>query len=277
VKKAAAVNQKQRIKKTFYQREGSKWAELWTLLHIYFTFMCISFFSIGVGISDNTNWLVLLGGAIAYFFGLQAAHFFDQTPSAQETGTKYTKLLTPKELLSLGILSAIIAFGIGIYFTIEWKAWHMLWLMPLQGFFVVAYPVAKLFKGFFHNDFWFALSFGFMPVAVGFYANTLTLSWIIIPFGVLCFLLSLMEITLSRHVRKLRKIAAESMNVTPVNIDATATINRTTQGNWNWVIVEKPQKLNSQISIEECIAKPERALQLLCITSYLLAICTFIV
>ena len=262
------------MKKNWYYAEGSKKAELWSILHLPYTFLCISFYAIGVGISDNTNWLVLLGGAIAYFLGLQAAHFFDQLPGM---GSSYVKLLTKKELLSLGILSSIIAFGIGIYFTIEWKAWHMLWLMPLQGAFVVLYPLPQLSKGFFHNDFWFALSFGFMPVAVGYYANTLTLSWIIIPFGVLCFLLSLMEITLSRHVRKLRKIAAESMNVTPVNIDATATINRTTQGNWNWVIVEKPQKLNSQISIEECIAKPERALQLLCITSYLLAICTFIV
>lgn len=263
------------MKKTWYYAEGSKKAELWTILHIPYTFMCIAFFTVGVGISKDTNWLVLLGGAIAYFFGLQAAHCFDQLPSVK--GTKYVKLLTKKELLSLGILSVIIAFGLGIYFTVTWKAWHMLWLMPLQGFFVVAYPVAKLFKGFFHNDFWFAVSFGFLPVAVGYYANTLTLSWVIIPFGVLCFLLSLMEITLSRYVRKLRKIAAEGMNGTPVNINTTATINRTTQGKWKWVTVEKTQTLNPQIPIEECIAKPELALKILCLTSYLLAISIFVI
>jgi len=274
VKKAAAVNQKQKIRKTFYQREGSKWAELWTILHIYYTFMCIAFFTVGVGISKDTNWLVLLGGAIAYFFGLQAAHCFDQLPGM---GTSYVKLLTKKELLSLGILSSIIAFGLGIYFTVTWKAWYMLWLMPLQGFFAVAYPVAKLFKGFFHNDFWFALSFGFLPVAVGYYANTLTLSWVIIPFGVLCFLLSLMEITLSRYVRKLRKIAVEGMDVTPANINATATIFKTAQGNWNWVTVEKTQMLNPQMPITEYITKPELALKILCLVSYLLAISIFVI
>lgn len=225
------------MKKTWYYAEGSKKAELWTILHIPYTFMALSFLAIGFAISKPVNYTVLAGASIAYFLGLGiAAHALDQLPGM---GSSYVKYLTEKELLSLGIIALIIALGIGTYFIITWQAWHMIWLMPLQGFFAVAYPVAKLFKGFFHTDFWFAVGFGAMPVAVGFYANNLSFSWLILPFGVLCLLIALIEITLSRYVRKRRKEVSKGAYSRSDN---------------------------------EFIAKPEKALKLLCLLSYTLAI-----
>lgn len=229
-------------KKTWYYKSGSKKAELWTILHLPYTVMCLSFLLIGFSIQKPINWLVLLGAIVSYFCGLGiAAHALDQLPGM---GSSYVKFLSKKELLSLGIISLIIALGIGAYFIVSYQMWHMMWLMPLQGFFAVAYPVSKLFKGFFHNDFWFSVGFGFMPVVVGYYANTLSLSfsWVIIPFGLLCFLIAAIEITLSRYVRKLR--AEETTGLKSISYSETTS---------------------------EYIMKPERALKLLCLLSYVLA------
>ena len=81
----------------------------------------------------------------------------------------------------------------------------MIPLMIIQASFVILYPVATLFKGFFHTDFWFSISFGSLPCLIGFYSNNLDFSLVVVPFMVLAFLVSLQEITLSRHVRNARK------------------------------------------------------------------------
>lgn len=220
------------MQKTWYYKEGSKAAELWTLLHIPYTLILLSFVVIGFGVQKPINYGALILICTAYFIGIQASHFFDQLPGM---GSSYVKHLTSKELLAMGSVCLIISSGIAIWFIITYNAWHFIWLVFIQSSFVVLYPVATLFKGFFHNDFWFGLSFGFLPVVIGYYANTLTLSWVIIPFGLVCFLISLIEITLSRYVRK--------------------------------------QRIKM---IEEYIAKPEKALKLLCLLSYALAVSVFI-
>lgn len=228
-------------KQTFYQLEGSKWAELWTILHLPYTFMALSFLVVGFSILKPVNYTVLVGALIAYFLGLGvAAHALDQLP---KMGSSYVKFLSEKELLSLGGVSLIIALGIGVWFIIGWHALWMLPLMIIQSFFAVAYPVARLFKGVFHNDISFAFSFGFVPVLIGYYANTLSFSWLILPFGLLCFLIALIEITLSRFVRTRRK-------------EVSAGITTAAAGS----------------SDNEFIAKPEKALKLLCLLSYTLAI-----
>lgn len=192
--------------------------------------MLLSFVAIGFRIVEPIDYRALILICAAYFIGIQASHFFDQLP---EMGTSYVKYLSSKELITMGIVSLIITTGIGIWFVTTYNAWLFLLLVPIQTFFAISYPIAKLFKGFFHTDFWFAVGFGFMPVVVGFYANTLTLTWIVLPFGIVCFLISLIEITLSRYVRDRRKEA--------------------------------------YLGSSERITKPERALKLLCLLSYALA------
>lgn len=229
------------MKKTFYLVESKgKLTELFNLLHLPYLAMNISFLVVGFSIHKPINWIVLVGAAIAYVAGLGiGAHFLDQIPGQ---GTRYVEYWNKNELMFVGVLSLIIAFGIGVYFTIAWGAYWMALLIPAQGFFAVAYPVARLFKGFFHNDISFAFSFGFVPVLIGYYANTLSFSWLIIPFGLLCFLIALIEITLSRYVRTRRK-------------EASAGIATSASGS----------------SDNEFIAKPEKALKLLCLLSYVFA------
>lgn len=217
------------MKQTWYYAEGSKKAELWTILHLPYTFMALSFLVVGFSISKPVNYTVLVVALIAYFFGLTAAHAFDQLPGM---GSTYVKYLTKKELLTLGSISTVIALSLGVWFIIGWQALWMLPLMIIQASFVILYPMSTLFKGFFHTDFWFAVGFGAMPVAVGFYANNLSFSWLILPFGAICFLISAIEINLSRFVRKQRAEGA------------------------NDVLIERP----------------ERALKLLCFLSYVFGI-----
>lgn len=221
------------MKQTFYQLTGSKTAEFITILHPYYTAMCLSFLAIGFGIAGVQRWDVFAWIMLAYFLGLGiASHCFDQLPGM---GSNYVKYLTPKDLMRMGVAAVSAAVMIGIFWMVKLAAWHLLWIIPLQTFFVVAYPYAKFAKGFFHSDFWFAVSFGFVPVMAGYYINTLTFNTEFIPWAVVAALISGIEITLSRYVRKWRK---------------------------NVYLLQEPSVID----------RPEKALKLLCLLSYLLAV-----
>lgn len=219
---------------TWYQATGSKWAEFWTILHLPYTLMSLSFLAIGFGLGGVTRWDALLGIAAAYFLGLGlAAHSFDQLPGR---GSIYVKQLTPRTLTIVGTSALVGGILLGIYWMLQLRAWHLIWMIPLQSFFTYSYPNGKFLNGFFHTDFWFSISFGFIPVMVGAYVNTLTIGLTFIPWALLAALLSAIEITLSRHSRQIRK------------------------------------QFQEQPSMKLLAMKPERALQLLCLASYLLAL-----
>lgn len=236
------------MKKTWYQLEGSKWADIWTILHLPYTAMNLSFLATGFGIVGVNRWDVFAWIVIAYFLGLGvAAHSFDQLPGM---GSSYVKYLSRRELLLLGLAAVTAAVLIGIYWMIKLTAWHLLWMIPLQTFFVWAYPDSRFMGGFFHNDFWFAVSFGFIPVMVGFYMNTLMLNNTFLTWAVLAASISGVEITLSRYVRAIRKNYAEDG-------------------------YGKGSGYSEAVSLryaEYHIHKPEIALKLLCLASYFLAI-----
>lgn len=216
--------------KTWYAAEGSKLAELWTVLHIPYTAMCLSFLTVGFALNGIKDESLYIWTVIAYFFGLGiSAHCFDQIKGM---GSSYVKYLTQTELFITGLFSLIISLSIGITMMVVYSLWHLVWLIPLQTFFVFSYPIAKLFKGTFHTDFWFAISFGAVPVIVGFYINNNSFALIPAAWALFCFLISHIEITLSRYVRKMRK---EQYDVV-------------------------------------YYSKPEKALKMLCVLSYLLAL-----
>jgi len=219
------------MERTWYAASGSKAAELWTILHLPYTAMNLSFLAMGFGIAGIHRWDVFAWITAAYFLGLTAAHALDQLPGQ---GTTYVKHLTPKDLSVIGAFSFIVAVTIGIKWMVTLGAWHLLWIIPLQTFFVVAYPYSRFAGGFFHNDFWFGLSFGFIPVMAGYYINTLTLTGWFLPWALVAALIAWMEITLSRYVRQIRAV--------PIPFALPVTLLR-----------------------------PERALKLLCLLSYLLA------
>ncbi|MFH0904258.1 MAG: hypothetical protein V1854_03610 [Methanobacteriota archaeon] len=221
------------MRQTWYAAEGSKLAEFWTILHLPYTAMSLSFLAVGFGIAGVQRWDVFALVMVAYFLGLGiAAHAFDQLPGQ---GSSYVKYLTPRELRSMGVAAVSAAVMIGVLLMVKLAAWHLLWIIPLQTFFVVAYPYAKFAKGFFHNDIWFAVSFGYIPVMAGYYINTLTLNPEFVPWAAVAAIISMIEILLSRYVRKWRH---------------------------NVYLLQEPS----------VIEKPEMALKFLCLLSYLLAL-----
>ena len=79
------------MKNTWYQIEGSKWAEMWTILHLPYTAMNRSFLTIGFGIAGIHRWDVFAWITVAYFLELGiVAHSFDQLP---EVGLIFHKFL----------------------------------------------------------------------------------------------------------------------------------------------------------------------------------------
>ncbi len=222
------------MRQTWYQLTGSRWAELWTILHLPYTLMSLSFLATGFGLAGVRRWDAFWGIAAAYFLGLGlAAHSFDQLPGM---GSIYVKRLTPRELMTIGVTALTGGVLLGVYWMVRLGAWHLIWMIPLQSFFVWAYPNSGFMKGFFHDDLWFSLSFGFIPVMVGSYVNTLTLDPAFLPWAALAATISAIEITLSRHARTMRRRSDEEPILIPF------------------------------------LGKPELALKLLCLMSYLLAI-----
>lgn len=235
------------MKQNWYQFSGSKLKEFITILHIPYTAMCLSFLTIGFGISGIINWNVYWLTMLAYFFGLGiAAHSFDQLKGM---GSYYVKLLNDNELITIGVSSLLFSVLLGVQLMFELGAWYLLVLIPLQVFFVFSYPMKTLFRGFFHDDFWFAVSFGFLPVIIGYYVNTLSFSLLAVWWGLVALVISEIEINLSRYVRKMRQVKREQY--------------------------ANDNVLYNGYIYPEYIERPERALILLCLMTYLIAITFF--
>jgi hypothetical protein len=199
---------------TWYSAHGSRLAELWTLLHLPYTLMAICFVLIGFSLNKPINWFITGTICLAYFFGLGvAAHCFDQLPGQ---GTIYVKIIKPEELKQIGFGALSIAFALGTTLIITERLWILLPLMLLQTFFAFAYPMSKLFNGYFHNDWWFAVGFGAVPFLTGYIigfsnAGASITSYtvaIAINGAIICLMVSLIEILLSRFVRRARANSA---------------------------------------------------------------------
>lgn len=243
------------MRKAWYHLEGSKKAELWTILHLPYTLMCIAFLAVGFAIHKPVNWELFGAAILAYFLGLGlAAHAFDQLSL---TGSRYVKYLTRRELLAIGISSLITAIAIGVFYMVKYSLWHLIWLIPLQAIFAIGYPIGETFRGKLHNDISFSFSFGALPPLVGFYVNTGELSLVVLPFMVLCGLVAYIEILLSRQCRRLRKELREGI---------------IRMGD----LVFTPRKDSIPAIYRDLIEKPEKALKVLCLLSYVLPFCLFV-
>jgi hypothetical protein len=172
------------------------------LLFLPYTGMCVSFAVIGALTPESFSWERVGAIALIYVLGLGiAAHAADGAGSkkAKPWGEYFSK----RKLLLLAGIALSLAYGIGLYYIV----FFVPLLAPiaiLEGFFLVTYNF-ELFSGRFHTDFWFAVSWGALPVLAGYVIQTNTIDATPILVSVATGLVSYAEIRLSRPYKELRR------------------------------------------------------------------------
>jgi hypothetical protein len=116
--------------------------------------------------------------------------------------------LTRRQLVVLAVAGFVPAAVLGLYLALVYAPL----LIPLglvEVFFLLAYNM-ELFNGAFHNEEWFAFSWGFLPVLAGFVVQTNTLSLTSLLAGLFGFFTAFIEINASKPYKVLKKELSEA-------------------------------------------------------------------
>jgi hypothetical protein len=172
------------------------------LLFLPYTGMVLSFSVIGSMLADTLYWDRVLAIVVIYFFGLGiAAHALDALGSkgVKPWGTIFTK----RQLRLLVVCSLALAYLLAIYYMVRYVP--LLWVLAVsEGFFVFAYNL-EWFQGKFHTDYWFAFSWGFLPVLAGYIMQTNKISVEALILAAAMALFSMVEIKASRPYKDLKQ------------------------------------------------------------------------
>lgn len=197
------MNKSTRINEWFVPNFGPvKFRAFIGLLFLPYTGMCISFTIIGSMLSPTIYWDRVVAIFTIYFFALGiSAHAADNLGSKKikPWGNYFSKL----ELKIMVIVGLSIAYIIGIYYVIT-SVNLLLFIGIIEAFFLFAYNF-ELFRGVFHNNFWFALSWGSLPLLAGYIMQTNTIAELPIILALFTFLVSLLEIRYSREYKEIKR------------------------------------------------------------------------
>ena len=176
------------------------------MMFLPYTGMCISFAIIGSALAPNVYWDRVGAIALIYMLALGiGAHAADNIGSkrAKPWGEYFTK----GQMLILISSSLIMAYAIGIYYIILYVP-LLAAVAILEGFFLFAYNF-EIWGGRFHNDFWFTISWGALPVMAGYLIQTDNIS--ILPFAVAgaAAIVGFTEIKMSRLYKQLKRTGRE--------------------------------------------------------------------
>lgn len=200
-----------RINEWFVPRFGPlKFRAFIGLLFLPYTFMCIAFTIIGSVTSITIFWDRTIAIILIYFLALGiSAHAADNLGSKKNK--PWGNYFSEKELKIMIIVGLSLAYIIGIYYVIT-SAFVLLFIGIIESFFLFAYNL-EIFKGFFHNNFWFALSWGTLPLLAGYIIQTNTISEIAIVAASCAFLISYIHIKISRRYKELKKTSPYNVKV----------------------------------------------------------------
>jgi magnesium-transporting ATPase (P-type) len=153
-------------------------------------------------LATNIEWDRVYAITIIYFLGLGvSAHLLDAIGSKVKP---WGDIFSKRGLMIIAIISLIIAYAIGIYYIVTYNLYVLAIIAILEGFFLLAYNL-ELFNARFHNNFWFAISWGSLPLLAGYFIQTNQFSILAIVASIFSGLLSYGEITVSRKYKKMKR------------------------------------------------------------------------
>ncbi len=177
------------------------------LLFLPYTGMVLAYTIIGSMMAEPIHWERVAAIVAIYFLGLGiGAHALDALGS--ETVKPWGTVFSTSRLWAIAIVSLVGAYAIGVYYMVLHAP--LLWpIAILEGFFVFAYNL-EWFRGRFHTDGWFAVSWGSLPVLAGYVLQTNSVSVGVLLVAASAGLLSLTEIKASRPYKALKRAAPSS-------------------------------------------------------------------
>lgn len=234
----------------WYARSGSKLGEVFTIMHLPYTSMVLSYVLIGAAISPAfyPNRVILT--LLAYFLGLGfSAHALNELHARH-----WGEALSKRELKILFAVPLIEAIVIGAYgMTVLYAATGaflaplvLLAFISLETFFLFAYNL-DFFEGRFHSDLSFAFSWAALPVVISYYVNALTITLPAVLVALAMAATASIEINLSRWCKDFRRRSL----ITEMQVADNTKLKLTTA---------------------ELIARPEKSLKLIVVAVDLLAI-----
>ncbi|HEU4924044.1 MAG TPA: hypothetical protein VFT23_13330 [Burkholderiales bacterium] len=175
------------------------------LLFLPYTGMVLSFTVIGSMLAPAIHWERVGAIVLIYFLALGiGAHALDALGS--EAAKPWGNVFSRAQLWALAVAALLAAYAVGIWYMVRYAP--LLWPIALaEGFFVLAYNL-EWFRGRFHSDFWFAVSWGALPVLAGYVLQTNAVSAAALLVAAAMALLSLVEIKASRPYKELKRAGA---------------------------------------------------------------------
>ncbi len=205
------MNDDTRLKEWFVPKFGPvRFRAFVGLLFIPYTGMCISFVIIGSVLPNVVLWDRVGAIAVIYLLALGiSAHAADGLGSRNIK--PWGRYFSNRQLWLLIILSLVTAYSIGIYYMLFYVP--LLWIVSiLEGFFVFAYNL-ELFHGYFHNNFWFAVSWGVIPLLAGFIMQTNSIGVMPLSISIVTGLVSYVEIKISRPYKELKRLSQDELRI----------------------------------------------------------------
>jgi hypothetical protein len=172
------------------------------LLFLPYTGMCISFTVIGSMLAAEVVWERV--GAIVLIYALAlgvSAHVADTLGSKKHK--PWGNYFSRNQLVVLMVGTLATAYAIGAYYII-WFVPFLVVIAILEGFFLLAYNF-EIFEGRFHNDIWFAVSWGVLPTLAGYTIQTNTVGLLPIVVATAAGFVSYLEIRMSRPYKALKR------------------------------------------------------------------------
>ncbi|MBI5378230.1 MAG: hypothetical protein HZA82_06355 [Thaumarchaeota archaeon] len=197
--------QNDRMSEWFVPKFGSKNFRISIgILFLPYTGMVVSFAAWGSFTTDFSSYR-LAAICVLYFLALGiSAHCLDSIGSK----SKPWGFLSKRKLLITALLSLSGAFAIGLYYALLDSPL----LIPIgiaESFFLFAYNL-ELFKGRFHNNSTFVVSWGILPVLAGSVIQSNTISIETVMLAGIAGILSYLLIVTSRKYKELKRQSEDS-------------------------------------------------------------------